>query len=193
MGCKGDYPLNRYGFCRDCEERIISLGNHNDTEIFHIFRYDGPVKEAIYGLKYNRKKYYGKKFALLMHDFIIKNSVDDFDIIIPVPLHWKKEFLRGFNQCGVIAFYLSKLLKKRYLSGVLVKHKNTPSQTVMDKMEREKNVKGSFTIRKRHLIKNKKVLLIDDVYTSGATTLEAKKTLLRNGAARVIILTIAKA
>ena len=168
------------------------MENYNDTEIFHILRYDGPVKEAIYGLKYHRKKYYGKGFALLIHDFIINNNIDDFDVIIPVPLHWKKEFFRGFNQCAIIAFYLSKLLGKRYLSGVLVKYKNTPSQTVMDKTGRGKNIKGSFTIRRGYLIKDKKVLLVDDVYTSGATTQEAKKTLLKNGAEKVIVLTIAK-
>ena len=193
MGCKSPSMLNRYGFCRECEERMIYMENYNDAEVFHILMYDGPVKEAIYGLKYHRKKYYGKWFALLIHDFIINSNIDDFDVIVPVPLHWRKEFFRGFNQCAVIAFYLSKLLRKRYLSGVLVKYKNTSSQTAMDKTGREKNVKGSFAIRKRRLIKDKKVLLIDDVYTSGATTQEAKKTLLKNGAGKVIVLTIAKA
>ncbi|MCM8762218.1 MAG: ComF family protein [Candidatus Omnitrophica bacterium] len=192
MGCKNTSSLNRYGFCRECEEQIIHIENYNNTETFHILRYDGPVKEAIHWLKYNRKKYYGKRFALLIHDFLINNSINNFNVIIPVPLYWTKEFFRGFNQCSIIAFYLSKLLKKQYLSGVLVKCKNTLSQTAMDKTGREKNVKGSFNVKKRHLIKNKKVLLIDDVYTSGATTQEAKKTLLENGAEKVIILTIAK-
>ncbi|MCM8821110.1 MAG: ComF family protein [Candidatus Omnitrophica bacterium] len=192
MGCKNASYLNRYGFCKECEQKIIYLENHNGTETFHILRYDGPVKEAIHQLKYNRKKYYGKRFALLIHDFITNNNIDNFDVIIPVPLHWKKEFLRGFNQCGIISFYLSKLLKKRYLSGVLFKCKNTPSQTAMDKTGREKNIKGSFSVKKRYFINNKKVLLIDDVYTSGATTKEAQKTLLENGAEKVIILTIAK-
>ncbi|MCM8830500.1 MAG: ComF family protein [Candidatus Omnitrophica bacterium] len=193
MGCKNTSSLNRYGFCKECEQKMIYLENHSGIETFHILMYDGPVKEAIHRLKYNRKKYYGKRFALLIHDFIINNDIDDFDVIIPVPLHWKKEFLRGFNQCAIIAFYLSKLLKKRYLSGVLVKCKNTPSQTEMDKTGREKNVKGSFSVKKRYLIKSKKVLLIDDVYTSGATAKEAKKALLENGAGKVVVLTIAKA
>ncbi|MDD3726049.1 MAG: ComF family protein [Candidatus Ratteibacteria bacterium] len=192
MGCAYPFPLNRYGFCRECEGRIISLESHIDAEHFHIFKYDGPVKDAIHRLKYNRKKYYGKRFALLLNDFIINNKIDNFDVIVPVPLHWKKEFSRGFNQCAIISFYLSKLLKKRYVAGVVIKSKNTPSQTAMGKKERAENVKGSFTVKKECLIRGRKILLIDDVYTSGATTEEVKKVLLRSGAERVIVLTIAR-
>lgn len=192
IGCKRPSSLNRYGFCKECEKSIILVENLPDTENFHIFKYDGPVREAIHRFKYERKKYYGKKFALLLYDFIRDNKIEEFDIIIPVPLHWKKEFIRGFNQCAVIAFYLSKLVKKRYVSGVLVKSRNTPSQTGMGKKERVENIRESFTVKRPHFIQKKKILLLDDVFTSGATTGEIKKILLKNGAEKVIILTIAR-
>lgn len=193
MGCGSVSSLNRYGFCSDCESRAVYLENTGNTDTFHIFRYDGPVKEAIHTFKYRRKKYYGKRFALILKDFIVNNKIDDFDVIVPVPIHWKKEFLRGFNQCSIVAFYLSRQLKKRCVSGAVRKWKNTPSQTGMDKKGREENVKGSFIIKNPSLIAGKKILLIDDVYTSGATTEEVKKVLLKNGAKSVIILTIARA
>ncbi|MCX8082210.1 MAG: ComF family protein [bacterium] len=192
IGCGETSLLNRYGFCEECEDKLIYISPSTESEIFHLFRYEGPLKEAIHKFKYKRKKHYGKKFALMLKDFIIDNKIYDFEIIIPVPLHWKKEFFRGFNQCAIIAFNLSKLLGKQYLSGVLVKCKNTPSQIALDKTDRQENVKGSFTVKRKHLIENKKILLIDDVYTSGATTQEAKKVLLNNGAEKVIILTIVK-
>ncbi|MGI6595884.1 MAG: ComF family protein [Elusimicrobia bacterium] len=194
MGCESAAFINRYGFCIECDKKMISLENFADTEIYSAFKYEGPVKEALHRFKYLKKKYYGKKIALFLEHFLTKQQIDAFDIIIPVPLHWKKEFRRGFNQCAVVAFCLSKRLGKRYVSGVLVKSRNTASQTTMKNREgRENNVKGSFSVKKRHLLKDKRILLLDDVYTSGATIREAKNTLLKNGAKKVNILVIAQA
>lgn len=75
---------------------------------------------------------------------------------------------------------------------VLIKSKNTVSQTGLNEKQREENVKNSFKIKNKDIIKNKIVLLVDDVYTTGATTHECKKILLENGARKVIIATIAK-
>jgi len=193
MGCKTAADLNRYGFCRLCENRIVFIENPAGTQTFHIARYEGPVKDTICSFKYNRKTYYGKRLSLLASDFIRKNGLEDFDVLIPVPLHWKREFLRGFNQSGIVCIHLARLLNKRCLSGVLVKRKNTVSQTQLRESERGKNIRGTFRVKRAGLIKGKKILLLDDVYTSGATTEEAKKTLLARGAAKVIVLTITKA
>lgn len=122
----------------------------------------------------------------------IKEMNLNFDIIIPIPLHWKKEFIRGFNQSALIGNYLSKRLNKDLILSVLIKSKNTVSQTKLSEKERKENIKGSYKIRNSHIIKDKTVLLIDDVYTTGATTEEAKKILLQSGAKKVIILTLAK-
>jgi competence protein ComFC len=75
---------------------------------------------------------------------------------------------------------------------VLVKLKNTVSQTELSAKEREENVKNSFKVKNKEIIKSKKILLLDDVYTTGATTEECKKILLENGAKKVIIVTLAK-
>lgn len=193
LGCKSTEDLNRYGFCRQCERSITILQQPVDTSHYHILKYEGPIKESICNFKYKRKTYYGKRFALLVSDFICKNGLEDFDIIIPVPLHWKKEFRRGFNQSAIVSINVARILKKRCICGVLVKRRNTVSQTELNEKERKKNVKGAFRVRRAGLVKDKNLLLFDDVYTSGATTEEARKMLLAAGASTVTILTIAKA
>jgi len=122
----------------------------------------------------------------------LKKEKIEFDLIIPVPLHWKKEFIRGFNQSALIGNYISRKLNKKMVQNVLVKSKNTVSQTELSAEERKENVKGSFKVKNCDIIKNKIILLIDDVYTTGATLEECKKILLKRGAKKVIILTVAK-
>jgi competence protein ComFC len=179
-----------YGFCRDCFSNIIFI-NEEFKDRIHIARYEGPLKEAIARYKYDGRKYYALYFASIIEERIKKENLD-FDIIIPVPLHWKKEFIRGFNQSALIGNYLSKNLKKKMFQDVLVKLKNTVSQTELSAKEREENVKNSFKVKNKEIIKSKKILLLDDVYTTGATTEECKKNLLENGAKKVIIVTLAK-
>jgi ComF family protein len=192
-GCTKASDLNSCGFCPACARDVVEVENPAGADILHIFRYEGPVKKAICRFKYSGKKYYGRKFAAIAADFVRENLREDFDAVIPVPLHWKKELKRGFNQSAITASGLARMLKKKYLPGVIVKRKNTSSQTELSVEERKKNVKGAFRARRIHLIKSGKFLLVDDVYTSGATVREAKKTLLAAGAEKVIILTIAKA
>ncbi len=192
-GCGTAATLDRYGFCGACGPQVILLENPPGAETLHILKYEGPVKDAIHNFKYNRKTYYGKRFARLASDFIRENGTDNFDLIIPVPLHWKKEFKRGFNQSAIVAINVARLLKKKCLCGILVKVKNTVSQTELNESERKKNVKGTFRVKRAGRIKGKKILLLDDVYTSGATTSEAKKTLLAAGASSVTILTLTRA
>ncbi|MBN1445139.1 MAG: ComF family protein [Candidatus Omnitrophica bacterium] len=192
-GCGAAQALNGCGFCPACVRNVVEVENPAGADVLHIFRYEGPVKESIRRFKYSGKKYYGGRFALLASDFIRKNVREDFDAVVPVPLHWKKEFKRGFNQSAIVASRMAGILNKKYLPGVLVKRKNTSSQTELSVEERKKNVRGAFRARRAHLIKGGKFLLVDDVYTSGATVREAKKTLLAGGAEKVIILTLAKA
>ena len=191
LGCEKHEKINKYGFCEECERKIVFLSDFSPP-FYWITRYEGPIKNAIHGLKYGRKKYYGKKLARMYIDFLKKHKIFDFDIIIPVPLHWKKEFLRGFNQSALISSYISRELNKPLILSDLVKIKNTCSQTKLSEKERKENVKESFHVRKSTFIKGKRVLLIDDVYTTGATVRESVKVLKKAGARKVIILTLAK-
>jgi ComF family protein len=115
------------------------------------------------------------------------------DVIIPVPLHPKREKKRGFNQAQIIAKELAELEGVRLLEGVLVKTKNIPPQTFLQLKEREKNVRGAFRVNKEEEIKGRVVLLVDDVYTTGSTIRECSSVLKKAGAKEVKALTIAQA
>lgn len=149
--------------------------------------------KAIHAYKYEKKKWIAHSFATWMHDFLIQHPEIQFDIIVPVPLHPIKEFRRSFNQSWLMAFYLGKMQGKPAVYHALVKIRNNRSQTNLDSDERKENVAGVYKVSRISIIKDKNILLIDDVYTTGATIEEVYKTLRRNGARQVKILTVAKA
>jgi ComF family protein len=189
IGCNKSYAEN-WGFCNDCFSKIVFI-NESFKDRFHVGRYEGPFKEAIVKYKYNGRKSFAKYFSLFIEEKILKEKIE-FDLIIPVPLHWKKEFIRGFNQSALIGNYIAKKFNKKMYQNILLKSKNTKSQTELNEKERIENVKNSFKLKRSDLINDKIVLLIDDVYTTGATTEECKKILINGGAKKVIIITLAK-
>lgn len=113
-------------------------------------------------------------------------------VLMPIPLHKKKLKERGFNQAEEIAKQLSKTLGAPVLSNILVKIKQTLNQVDLKKEEREKNIKGSFSCQKPDLIFGKKILLVDDVFTTGSTMEEGALTLKRAGAKQVWGIVVAR-
>jgi ComF family protein len=120
--------------------------------------------------------------------------IRDADILIPVPLHHWRLFKRRYNQAAIIAKALSKAVNVPWNPFILERSKATVSQGFMTSEQREKNVKNAFRIHPKYMdwIKGKNVLLIDDVYTTGATVRECARVLLAAGAARVDVLVLAK-
>ena len=124
-----------------------------------------------------------------------------FDLILPVPLHTKKLRKRGFNQSYLLIrswksisnLPATELSTNPVATDVLIKSKATLPQTGLGRQQRLKNVKGAFRVLTPHKVKAKKVLLIDDVYTTGATVNECARVLLKAGAERVDVLTVARA
>ena len=158
------------------------------------------VREIIHSLKYQKIKAAAGVLGQILFIYlskILQNSDWDFEnfTVIPIPLHSKKQKERGFNQSLLIA---ESLLEKMNLSGFqtdnLVKIKNTESQTQLQNFEeREQNVAASFALKNPESVKNKNIVLIDDVFTSGATMREAVKTLKQSGAKKIIALVVARA
>jgi ComF family protein len=159
-----------------------------------VARYDGTILTAIHLFKYHRKTGIGKVLGNIMADFVSGIwDMNAFDLIIPVPLHIKKLRERGFNQAVVLARVLSKRFKIALditsLKRVLV----TPPQVGLGRKERLINVKGAFSVTSQHQISGKRILLIDDVYTTGSTLTECSHVLLNAKAEAVAVLTMARA
>jgi len=190
-GCERYTKPEKYCFCSDCLTQIIPAPLSNE-KILSLAIYEGPVKQAIHNLKYRKIKWIAFAFAVWMNDFLQKHNGIEFDLIIPVPLHPIKEFQRSFNQSWLIAYHLGKMQRKQTEYAAIVKIKNNRSQTELDNTKRKENVKGVYKVKRASLIENKNILIIDDVYTTGATVEEISKTLIKAGAAKTTVLTVAR-
>lgn len=146
--------------------------------------FEGPLKKAIYVLKYEKIRSLSLILALLLkeklEDFPKKNFVITF-----VPLHFKRKNERGFNQSKLLAENLSIICKKPCFT-LLKRQKYILPQTELNKKQRQENIKNAFIfIGNQNDIKNKVVLIVDDVFTTGATLNECAKVLRENGAKEV--------
>lgn len=120
-----------------------------------------------------------------------KDFITHSDYIIPVPLHWKRLLKRKYNQAGVLAYRLAKRGKKKYLPAALIRVKETVSQGHLGPAQRKKNVKAAFKVSPKIDLTGKRILLVDDVRTTGATVNACTKVLRQAGASQVYVLTLA--
>ncbi|MBM3243536.1 MAG: ComF family protein [Candidatus Omnitrophica bacterium] len=155
--------------------------------------YEGVAKKLIHEFKYKGKSNLAKPLSQIMINFIREYSLplDDLDLIIPIPLHKTKLREREFNQAERLSMYIAEEFKKATLPELLIRTRPTKSQTGLKDKERAKNVRDSFRVNKETLLKNKNLLLIDDVLTTGATSSEASLELKNSGAQAVFVLTLA--
>lgn len=131
----------------------------------------------------------------LLTNLLYRSGMDLFaqtDLIIGVPLHRFRYIKRKYNQADVLAKALSEKVHIPYRSDILIRKRATKSQGHMKVNERKRNVLGAFDVKNRSLIHGKNILIIDDVFTTGATINECSKTLLKYGAAKVFVLTLAR-
>jgi ComF family protein len=153
-----------------------------------------PLRQAVQKFKYGRKVSLGKPLGRLMArgcgEFL---QSCDADLIIPVPLHPKRLRWRGFNQALLLARQLSRAYGIATDPFLLRRIKETPPQTQLNEEERRRNVRDAFALSAGRSLKGKNVLLVDDVYTSGATVNECSRTLERSGAEQVFVVTLARA
>ena len=155
------------------------------------FVYKGAIKELIISFKYF---YNFLSFSALIEVFNrLEFDLDilDSDVVIPVPLHLKRLRQRGFNQATLIAKKIFKDIPISFDS--LLRIKDTPHQMGLKKQERLKNISGAFKVVRKKDIESKRVLLVDDVVTTGATINECSKELLNSGAKEVKIFSLAQA
>jgi ComF family protein len=157
------------------------------------YLYSGPLIEAIQRFKYNIETHLKSSLGHLLSSFAKEWIPERKDcVIIPVPLHSRRLRERGFNQSLLLARILASDLGNQldYLS--LIRNRYTRAQTGLKKKERRKNVKDAFSVIQPNAIKDKKILLVDDVFTTGYTLNECARTLKKSGATTVICLTVAR-
>lgn len=186
--CKDDTPYLEGRLCRDCREmleplhRRFKIGDPSIDYVYASLFYNRFIREFVHDFKFNSKSYLYEPFAYLMHQTMIKNQLSDLDLIIPVPIHWRKEAIRGYNQSLLLAQQLSKLTGIPLDCNVIIKSKWTKEQNRLSKFEREENLRGSFSIRKGSSVHGRRILLIDDIYTTGNTIKTCARTLVSAGA-----------
>jgi len=157
--------------------------------------YEPTLRQAIHLFKYERKIVMARHFAELMKDTVpTLFELSDYNYLIPVPLHKKRYKERGFNQSELLAHELKNLFDIQIHLGNLVRVNDTKPQFSLETREEKlANVQGAFKVQEPEEIEWKNILLVDDIFTTGATVSEIAKTLLGAGANRVDVLTLARA
>lgn len=175
---KGDY------------ERKIKVFGKTITN-FASAAYEGKVRESVCNYKFHGKKDYADQFAEIMaKTFNDHYNVDDYDFITSVPLSKSRLKERGYNQAELLARELSNKVKLPYKE-VLEKVKDNKTQHNLDVKDRLKNVKNAYAVLNKEAVKEKKILICDDIITTGSTLSECIKELLKSGAQKVDSITFA--
>ncbi len=150
--------------------------------------------DAVHRFKYGRKISVGTALGRMMAQRTYSAlTIEDFSMVIPVPLHVKRLRERGFNQSGILAREIARTCSIPLDCASLERKVDTKPQTALKKTERAKNIRGAFAVTNPDNVEGKKILLIDDVFTTGSTLRECARVLIRNGAKEVAALTLARA
>jgi len=175
--------------CLECQNSLPPYGLHRS-----LGPYSGRLKEIIILLKYKGNEPLASSLAEhLYQHFGPQGVLAGIDLIVPVPLHRQKKRQRGFNQAELLARWIARLACCSSSRGVLIKTRNTPTQVSLEAGKRELNLKGAFAVRKRELVMQRVIMLVDDVYTTGSTIKECTLALKKAGAREVRALTLARA
>lgn len=188
----GDHLPDGGMHCFFCKHEKIYF-----TMVRSFSKFDGALRESIHQFKYKGRDYLCAELSLLLVPIWNRyTEIQKSDIVVPVPLHSSSLRERGYNQSGLLAReFVSQTGTTgsiQLIENALVRVKKTKSQTVLSKSERFSNMESAFQAAKPEALKDKAVLLIDDVCTTGATLNECAKTLKKAGAKEVYGLTLAR-
>ncbi len=185
--------------CENCIEEIGYYNNYINSlnmpeniktycdGMICVGRYSDSLKASLKRFKFSNKPSYYRAFGKLLA-LKVQNieQLANFDIIIPIPLHKTKYKQRGYNQAELIAKSVARILNVPYSTDILIKSSETKSQSSLARNERLSNVEDSFRVINEKFIYNKKVLLIDDIITTGSTINQCSKVLKKAGAGYIV-------
>lgn len=189
--------------CKYCKEYIEKI-QINKIKVYDnmfysthcwLFEYKDEIREKIIDYKFNGKSYLYRTFAqLIVENKKIYEYIKSFDLIIPVPIHKKRKKYRGYNQSELIAREISNKIKSiTYKENIIKKINNVkPQSKTFTKNERIENIKDAYKIICNEDLSDKKVLIFDDVYTTGSTVNECAKLINALNCKEIGVLTIAK-
>ena len=184
MGLNDSVPYKKCGTCVD--------GNFYFNSARSIFLYKGKLKKLVQLFKYEKAYHLSGFFADCISGYIATEIHKD-TTLVPVPLHINKLRLRGFNQSAMICREISIKTGCNYDLFTLKKRSDTrPQVEIKSFEERQKNVRNAYYVTGRNSISGKKIILIDDVFTSGSTVNECSRVLIENGANSVKVVTVAR-
>ena len=197
--------INQESLCKKCEIKIkkqkdvniikenIEVEDRYFNELIYFFKYEGLIRKLILDYKKNKKAYLYKTFV----NFILKEQkVFDFlkcyDMIIPVPISKKRYKERGYNQSYLIAKEIAKRINLKLVNRSLYKTKNIIEQSKLNREQRLLNIQDAYMIKNMQIISGKRIILIDDIYTTGSTVNECSKVLRQAKPQKIGVLTVAK-
>lgn len=194
--CENLLELRESGLCVPCRgalealrllpsEERIRLSFCHGHEGWALFRYEGVIKEVFHKIKFEKRRDLLRVFSHEISQFLQRRPrLAEYDCIVAVPLDLGRRLEREFNQSQMIATKVQEIFGIKQEAG-LIKKRSTPPQSLLGRRERHLNLNGVFSAASPHRIRGKSVLLVDDIFTTGATLEEAAKTLKAAGADRV--------
>ena len=196
MFCRKVLPVGQRGCCSICEQKLIQdlppRRGVNFTTCYAPMIYEGTVRDALIRFKFRDRPGYATELGKILADCIRENLSGQYDIITWVPVSEKRLKQRGYDQAMLLAMAAALALDDVAVE-TLKKRKDTPAQSSLDGADqRRTNVIDAYEIVDPELVAGQRILLIDDIITTGATLEEASRTLKRSGAASVVAAAVAK-
>ena len=179
--------------CEQCFQQIKFMKPH--LGIHSVSIYEGVLRSAIHRFKFKKRKRLAEPLGILLVKYLGSSpsmEMKEMDVIIPVPLHRKRLRERGFNQTELLARVISRYYEVP-VTPALERILNTRAQFDLPRAERFRNIAGAFKVCDIKSVYNKRILLLDDIYTTGSTIAECSKSLKTAGARRIEVLTLSRA
>ncbi len=178
------FPLDEQGRCRLCRS-----GTRDFDAAYCFGAYEGTLRELIHLFKYGGMKPLGRTLGSYLASALPRDQ--QFDLVVPMPLHWRRQWQRGFNQSELLARTMARRCGARSENAVR-RTRSTAAQAGLSNARRRKNVAGAFRVKKPSKVEGRRVLLIDDVMTTGASANACALALKRAGAKSVTLLALAR-
>lgn len=181
-------------FCITCAEKLRAPGSRvavDGIPLLSPFIYRDPIRAALFRLKYEGRSEFSRLLAPSIARCLQEGDCPRADAIVSVPLHPAKLIERGYNQSALLAHHVAKVIGGRAVPLALLRVRPTRSQASLTREERLTNVAGAFAVRNARLVRGRRVLLLDDVVTTGATARACLRALRATGAKPVAVVALA--